>query len=175
MNIKATQQNSQSLYLKAFLDQTTKQAGNSTQTAPLDQGAESRQTLSLALAFSSRTETTLQAQEIEKFFAANGQQTDSTAPAAEDTGTSLLDTFNKGPWGMEKTAGRIADFVLSAAGDDPDQLRLGRDAIMRGFKEAEKIWNGQLPDISYKTIDKAMSLIDDKLKSLGQPVVNVVA
>ena len=81
---------------------------------------------------------------------------------------------NDGYWGIDKTAGRIADFVLQSAGEDEEKLRIGRDAIMQGFREAEKVWGGKLPDISYKTIEAAVAAIDDRLQELDAPVVDLV-
>jgi hypothetical protein len=35
-----------------------------------------------------------------------------------------------------------------------------------GFEEAEKLFGGQLPEISYKTQERTLALIDEKIKSL---------
>ena len=43
-----------------------------------------------------------------------------------------------GYFGVAKTSQRISDFVINLAGDDPEKLRTGRDAVLQGFKEAEK-------------------------------------
>jgi len=78
-----------------------------------------------------------------------------------------------GYWGVSQTAARIAQFVLTGAGDDIDKLRQGREGILRGFKEAEEIWGGQLPDISYATIENAVQQIDSKIHELGVPVIDI--
>jgi len=80
-----------------------------------------------------------------------------------------------GFFGIKKTSQRIADFVLNGAGDDVDKLKAGREGILRGFKEAEKLWGGKLPDISYDTIDKAVEMIDKKLAELGESVIDTSA
>ncbi|MBU4263556.1 MAG: hydrogenase-4 component G [Proteobacteria bacterium] len=80
-----------------------------------------------------------------------------------------------GYWGIDKTSQRLADFVLNGSGGDLNKLRAGREGILQGFKEAEKLWGGKLPDISYKTIDQALSNIDDKIKELGGAVVDTTA
>lgn len=77
-----------------------------------------------------------------------------------------------GFFGVAKTAGRIADFVLSGAGDNLEKLRAGREGVLRGFKEAEKIWGGTLPDISYETIGKALEAIDLRIEELGGSVIS---
>jgi hypothetical protein len=77
-----------------------------------------------------------------------------------------------GFFSVAKTAGRIADFVLSGAGDDLEKLRVGREGVLRGFKEAEKIWGGTLPDISYETIGKALEAIEQRIEELGGSIVS---
>ena len=118
---------------------------------------------SIELLFLSKTQLTLQLQAPQK-----GEKTALQAPMP---GAGLA---GGGYWGVEKTAGRIAGFVLQGAGDDAEKLRTGREAILRGFREAEKVWGGKLPDISYKTIDAAVTAIDDRLRQLEAPVVDVV-
>ncbi len=58
------------------------------------------------------------------------------------------------------------------AGDDVDKLRAGREGILRGFQEAESMWGGKLPDISYETINKAVEMIDQRLGSLGVSILD---
>ncbi len=75
-------------------------------------------------------------------------------------------------WGVEKTAERLANFVLNGGGDNLDRLRAGREGIIRGFKEAEQIWGGQLPEISYQTLDKALEAIDQRIHELNGSVID---
>lgn len=77
-----------------------------------------------------------------------------------------------GFFGVAKTSQRIADFVLMGAGDDVEKLKAGREGILRGFKEAEELWGGKLPDISYETINKSVEMIDKKLAELGASIIN---
>ena len=77
-----------------------------------------------------------------------------------------------GFFGVTQTSERIANFVLMGAGDDKDMLLAGREGILQGFKEAESMWGGKLPDISYTTIDKAVEMIDKKLQDLGFSVLD---
>ena len=86
-----------------------------------------------------------------------------------------LDIFNNSYWGVEQTAERLASFVINGAGDDLEKMRQGRDGIIRGFKEAEKMWGGQLPDISYETLNRALEAIDQQLRQAGAPVVDIAA
>jgi len=77
-----------------------------------------------------------------------------------------------GFFGVTQTSNRLADFVLSGGGDDLDRLKAGREGIIRGFNEAEKIWGGKLPDISYETLDKALAKIDEKITALGGNILD---
>ncbi len=80
-----------------------------------------------------------------------------------------------GFYGIEQTAQRIFDFVASMAGEDPERLKIAKDAVLKGFKDAEKHFGGSLPDISHDTISKALELIDGRLSELGGSVVDIKA
>lgn len=79
---------------------------------------------------------------------------------------------NDGFFGVDQTSKRIADFVLMGAGDNVEMLKAGRDGILQGFNSAEELWGSKLPEISYTTIDKAVSLIDARLSELGASIVD---
>ncbi|MGG7074299.1 hydrogenase-4 component G [Campylobacter sp. 9BO] len=81
----------------------------------------------------------------------------------------------KGFFGVDQTTERIAGFVLAGAGDNLEKLQAGREGMLRGFKEAEKIWGGELPEISQKTMQKALEAVDKKIAELGGNVLNVTA
>lgn len=80
-----------------------------------------------------------------------------------------------GYFGIKNTARRIYDFVAGKAGEDPEKLQAARDAVLKGFKDAETLFGGKLPDISYKTLDKLLEMIDGKISALGGSVVNLKA
>lgn len=65
-----------------------------------------------------------------------------------------------GYWGVEKTAQRIADFAINAAGNDRTKLDAIKESVMKGFSMAEKGFGGSLPAISRKTLDAVMSKLD---------------
>ena len=71
-----------------------------------------------------------------------------------------------GFFGVDKTSQRVADFVFGFAGDNLDILEQGREGIVQGFKEAEKMWGGELPQISYDTQAKTLELIDAKIQAV---------
>ena len=77
--------------------------------------------------------------------------------------------------GIANTAERIAGFVLNGAGDDVEKLKAGREGVAKGFEDAKKIWGGELPEISQKTIEKTLETLDKKIAELGGNVLNVSA
>ncbi len=78
-----------------------------------------------------------------------------------------------GYFSIENTAQRLFNFAVKMAGDDPERLSVTRDAVLKGFKDAEALFGGKLPEISYKTIDMAFNMIDDKIRELGGSVDDV--
>jgi len=77
-----------------------------------------------------------------------------------------------GFFGVDQTSARLSDFVLNGAGDNVDTLKAGREGIIKGFNDAEKMWGGKLPDISHETLNKALAKIDEKITSLGGSVLD---
>ena len=111
----------------------------------------------------------------------DSSRTGSDLSSLQYNGRSILDFSQEeatemisedGYFGIANTAQRLADFVISGAGDNLDKLRAGREGMLKGFKEAEEIWGGTLPDISYKTIEAALAQIDERIKELGGQVVD---
>lgn len=77
-----------------------------------------------------------------------------------------------GFFGVKQTSERVANFVLAGGGDDIERLKAGREGVIRGFKEAEQMWGGKLPDISYETQERTLALIDEKIASLGGNILD---
>ena len=71
------------------------------------------------------------------------------------------DISEDGYWGVKQTSDRILDFAKALAGDDPDKLEHMRSAFEKGYKQAEKTWGGELPDISKQTFDAVMNGFDE--------------
>lgn len=65
-----------------------------------------------------------------------------------------------GYWGVKQTSDRIVSFATALAGDDPDALEEMKEAFIKGYKQAEKQWGGELPEISQKTYDAVMEKFD---------------
>ena len=58
-----------------------------------------------------------------------------------------------GYFSVEATAGRILDFAVALTGGDPARIDLMRDAVERAFRQAERMFGGELPDISHQTLE----------------------
>ncbi len=65
-----------------------------------------------------------------------------------------------GYYGVKQTSARILDFAMAIAGDDPDKIAEMREAVQKGFDQAERMWGGKLPSISQSTYDAVMSGFD---------------
>lgn len=77
------------------------------------------------------------------------------------------DIAEDGYWGVSQTSQRILDFATALTGGDPDKIEEMRSAFEKGFKQAEKTWGGELPDISKKTYDAVMKGFDDMAQAAG--------
>ena len=65
-----------------------------------------------------------------------------------------------GYWGVKQTSQRILDFASALSGGNPGKLDLLRNAFQEGFRQAESLWGGELPEISKKTYDSVMNGFD---------------
>jgi len=61
-----------------------------------------------------------------------------------------------GYWGVTQTANRILDFAKALSGGDPSKIETLKNAVLKGFDAAEKLWGGKLPAISYETKQKVL-------------------
>lgn len=77
-----------------------------------------------------------------------------------------------GFFGIEQTAKRISDFVINGAAGDEGRFRAGREGMIQGFKEAEEMWGGELPEISQKTMQKAIEAVDKAMYDLGFSILD---
>lgn len=84
-----------------------------------------------------------------------------------DEAKELVD--EDGFFGIKQTSDRVSNFVFAFAKDDLELLQKGRDGIVQGFEEAKKLFGGELPEISYKTQERTLALIDEKINSLKNP------
>lgn len=91
---------------------------------------------------------------------------------SSDEATALIG--EDGYFGIDKTSQRIIDFVIKGAGNDVERLKAGREGVLRGFSEAGRAWGGDLPDMSYKTIEKAIQTLDDRIAQLGGSPTKII-
>ena len=80
-----------------------------------------------------------------------------------------------GVFGISQTSERIANFVINGSGGDESMMRAGREGMLQGFKEAEAMWGGELPEISQKTMQKALEIVDKAMYDLGFSVLDTEA
>lgn len=86
---------------------------------------------------------------------------------AETKAKAQADIAEGGYWSVEETSKRILDFATALTGGDPDKLESMRDAFLKGYKQAEEMWGGKLPEISQKTYDAVLKGFDEKAKEYG--------
>ena len=67
-----------------------------------------------------------------------------------------------GFWGVEAVSDRLVDFAWALTGGDTSRFELMRDAISRGFAAAERLWGGELPQISRDTYDATMRKLEER-------------
>ncbi|ECK8016523.1 hypothetical protein ACL9VV_000483 [Campylobacter coli] len=84
-------------------------------------------------------------------------------------------TSEEGFFGIDNTANRIADFVIKGAGNDVEKLKKGLEGIKQGFEQAEKIWGGELPQISQDTIEATIKKVSDRIDELGGKTLDLKA
>lgn len=82
----------------------------------------------------------------------NGEIVDSDFEVTpESIQKAKADVSEGGYWSPEKTSDRFLAFAQALSGGDPSKANLLMDAFKEGYKQAEEIWGGKLPEISKKT------------------------
>ena len=119
---------------------------------------------------SSGTSFEVQHQEFQTFLKDIGYDGKPIAELSQQEAASLV--AEDGFFGVSQTSERIANFVIAGSGGDETLLREGKKGILQGFNEAEKMWGGKLPDISYETINKAVEMIDKALIDGGFSLID---
>ena len=77
-----------------------------------------------------------------------------------------------GLFGIKQTSERIANFVINGSGGNEDRIRAGREGMLQGFKDAEAMWGGELPEISQKTMQAAVEMVDKAMNELGFSILD---
>lgn len=94
-------------------------------------------------------------------------------PIAELTQDEAAELVSEdGIFGVKQTSERLANFVINGAGGDEDRLRAGREGLIRGYEEAERMWGGELPEISQVTMEKALEMVDKEMADLGYSILD---
>lgn len=91
---------------------------------------------------------------------------------AETKAQAQKDISEDGYWGVKQTSERILSFATALAGDDPKNLEKMRDAFLKGYKQAEKTWGGELPDISKRTYDAVLDGFDKLMNPKTEEVTS---
>lgn len=87
-----------------------------------------------------------------------GQKLNVTPEAAEKAKESIQDG---GEYSVDSVATNIMNMAKALSGGDSSKIGELRDGFIKGFKEAEKAWGGELPEISQKTYDEVMKRFDE--------------
>ncbi|MGB6329778.1 MAG: hydrogenase-4 component G [Halarcobacter sp.] len=72
----------------------------------------------------------------------------------------------EGFFGITQTSSRVSSFVMDMSGDNIEALQGAREGIVQGFNQAEKMWGGTLPEISYETQKRTLEIVDAKIAEL---------
>ncbi len=70
-----------------------------------------------------------------------------------------------GAFSAENLSTSIVDFAKAISGGDKTKFDLLKENIQKGFDEAKKVFGGKLPEISEKTLELAMSKLEEWAKS----------
>lgn len=73
---------------------------------------------------------------------------------------------DEGFFGVINTSTRVSSFVTDLASDNIEALMEARKGLVQGFEQAEKLWGGKLPEISYETQERTLKIVDEKIAEL---------
>lgn len=93
-------------------------------------------------------------------FLASGNYTVDAATKSQ----AQADIAEDGYYGVKKTSERMFEFAMALTGGDVDKMKEMQSAVEKGYKQAEKTWGGNLPDISKQTLDATNQLFEDYYK-----------
>ena len=92
------------------------------------------------------------------------------AELSQDEAAQLVS--EDGIFGVKQTSERMANFVINGANGDEELMRAGREGMLQGYKEAEAMWGGELPEISQETMKKALEIVDKAMYDLGFSILD---
>ena len=109
-------------------------------------------------------------EEFQSFLSEIGYEGKPIAELSQDEAAELVS--EDGFFGIKQTSERIANFVIDGAGGDEDRMRAGREGMIEGFKQAEEMWGGELPEISQKTMQAAIEMVDKAMYDAGFSILD---
>jgi len=121
----------------------------------------------------SKSDSSKANEEFKSFLKEIGYEGKPIASLSQDEASALV--AKDGFFGVEQTSKRIADFVINGAAGDENRLRAGREGMLEGFKMAEEMWGGKLPEISQETMKVATEMVDKAMMDLGFSLINTEA
>lgn len=83
---------------------------------------------------------------------------------AADIEQAKKDVADGGYWSAESTSDRLVEFAKAISGGDVKQKDALVASIKEGFKQAEELWGGKLPQISQDTYRLTMEKLDNWAK-----------
>jgi hypothetical protein len=111
--------------------------------------------------------------EFQSFLNDIGYEGKPIADLSQDEAAQLVS--EDGIFGVDQTSKRVANFVIAGANGDEDKLRAGREGMLLGFKQAEEMWGGELPEISQQTMQASLEMVDKAMADLGFSILNTEA
>jgi len=109
-------------------------------------------------------------EEFQTFMSDIGYEGKAIASLSQEEAAELVS--EDGFFGITQTSERIANFVIDGSGGDESLMRAGREGMLLGFAQAEQMWGGELPEISQKTMQAAIEMVDKAMHDLGFSIIN---
>ncbi len=78
------------------------------------------------------------------------------------------DIAEDGYWGVEQTSERLFSFAKALTGGDSSLADEMIEAVKKGFKQAEKAWGGELPQLTKDTLDRTISKMESWRESQNE-------
>lgn len=80
--------------------------------------------------------------------------------SADEKAKAAASIADGGEYSVDAVSTRILDMAKALSGGDASKFDTLKNAVKKGFDEAEKQWGAKLPEISGKTYDKVMEGFD---------------
>lgn len=109
-------------------------------------------------------------QEFQSFLSDIGYSGKPIAELSQEEAAELVS--EDGFFGIDATSQRVADFVIQGSGGDEELMREGRRGVIEGYEQAVAAWGGELPEISQKTQERTLELIDKAMMEMGYSILD---